>query len=119
MTSVLNVDEIAAKNGTDPVTLTKQSASKAWMGDWSFSTNSSGDSFNITSNTDNGTGDVTSTFSSSMNNADFSGGAIDNNFTLLKSSSQTSSTFGTKSHNTSYAGYDVTRLHHTVHGDLA
>ena len=24
MTSVLNVDEIAAKNGTDPVTLTKQ-----------------------------------------------------------------------------------------------
>ena len=28
MTSVLNVDTIAAKNGTDPVTLTKQEALK-------------------------------------------------------------------------------------------
>ena len=94
-------------------------SAKAWMGNWSFSTNSSGDSFNIASNTDNGTGDVTSTFSSNMNNANFSGGAIDNNFTHLKSNSQTSSTFRTQSHNTSYAGYDVTRLHHTVNGDLA
>jgi hypothetical protein len=30
MTSVLNVDEIAAKDGTSPVTLTKQSAAKAF-----------------------------------------------------------------------------------------
>ena len=29
MTSVLNVDTIAAKNGTSPVTLTKQHATKA------------------------------------------------------------------------------------------
>ena len=30
MTSVLNVDSIAAKDGTSPVVLTKQSAAKAW-----------------------------------------------------------------------------------------
>ena len=31
MTSVLNVDSIAAKDGTSPVALTKQSAAKMWV----------------------------------------------------------------------------------------
>ncbi len=116
-TSAGDVD-VTSEGGAVTMQL-QQGLAKAWMGAWSFSTNSSGDSFNIASNTDNGTGDVTSTFSSSMNNADFAGGAIDNNFSLLKSFGQTSSTFRTQSHNTSYAGCDVTRLHQTVHGDLA
>jgi hypothetical protein len=35
MTSVLNVDSIAAKDGTSPVELTKQSAAKAWFAETS------------------------------------------------------------------------------------
>ena len=63
MASKLDVDEIAAKNGTDPVTLTKQSAAKAWgTADTSAALQ---DSFNVSSGTDHGTGD----FSYALTNA--------------------------------------------------
>lgn len=68
MASKLDVDEIAAKNGTDPVTLTKQYAPKQWA-----KTNAAGtsieDSNNTSSLTDNGTGDQTITMSNAMSNA--------------------------------------------------
>ena len=57
MTSVLNVDSIAAKDGTSPVELTKQSAAKAWINiNGSSGTPATRDSFNISSVTDNSTG---------------------------------------------------------------
>ena len=57
MPSVLNVDTLVAANGTDPVTLTKQSAAKA-----ALRGNSSAvltNSFNISSGTDVATGRFT------------------------------------------------------------
>lgn len=69
--SELRADTITASDGTSPVTLTKQSASKAWSHYDSYSTVSQTDSFNIASLTDNGTGDVTNTFTNSMDNATF------------------------------------------------
>ena len=71
MTSILNVDEIAAKNGTSPVTLTKQSAAKAWS-HLNFSTASVHDSFNESSITDIGTGTFTVNTTSALINADYS-----------------------------------------------
>jgi hypothetical protein len=71
MTSVLNVDTIAAKDGTSPVTLTKQSAAKAWN-NLSFSGASIGDSFNTASITDNATGRFTCSFTNSFVNANYS-----------------------------------------------
>ena len=68
MTSVLNVDTIAAKNGTSPVALTKQTASKA-----RFTVNQANNttplsSFNISSLVDTSTGrttyNLTNSFSS-------------------------------------------------------
>tara|TARA_R100001463_G_scaffold133862_1_gene195586 strand:- start:15 stop:428 length:414 start_codon:yes stop_codon:yes gene_type:complete len=57
MPSKLDVDEIAAKNGTGPVTLTKQSAAKAWATvDAYQATTGTTSSFNISSTTDDGTG---------------------------------------------------------------
>ena len=56
MTSVLNVDSIAAKNGTSPVALTKQTAAKHFL---SFDGNTENDiklSFNTSSVADSGTG---------------------------------------------------------------
>ena len=54
MTSVLNVDSIAAKDGTSPVELTKQSAAKMWV---YFDNNDNppvlNGSFNASSLTDN------------------------------------------------------------------
>ena len=55
MTSILNVDTIAAKNGTSAVTLTKQSANKAWIRFGGDDIVIDG-SFNTGSLVDNGTG---------------------------------------------------------------
>ena len=67
MTSVLNVDTIAAKDGTSPVALTKQSAAKAWVNfDGSASGATARDSFNNSSMTDNGTGNYDVNLSNAM-----------------------------------------------------
>ena len=67
MTSVLNVDSIAAKNGTSPVVLTKQSAAKAWA-----EVNQSGTigaSSGISSVADEGTGGTTFNLSNSFSSS--------------------------------------------------
>ena len=59
MTSVLNVDTIAAKDGTSPVALTKQAAAKAFhgYGDQSAGAlNASSETLNISSYEDTATG---------------------------------------------------------------
>jgi len=71
MTSVLNVDSIAAKDGTSPVELTKQSAAKAWANFNSTGTLAIRASINIASIADNGTGDYTASFTNSMSDADY------------------------------------------------
>ena len=70
MTSVLNVDSIAAKDGTSPVTLTKQSANKSYFNwDGSASTPTADDSFNLTTLTDLGsTGRYSFAFTNAMEN---------------------------------------------------
>ena len=72
MTSVLNVDTIADKAGTGPVALTKQSAAKAW---WNYDLRSSPsavrDSFNISTFTDNGTGELSQNYTNNMANAGY------------------------------------------------
>lgn len=68
MASKLDVDEIAAKNGTDPVTLTKQSAAKAWL-QYLQATPVITDSFSISSVTDNSTGDFTVNYTNAFDNA--------------------------------------------------
>ena len=80
MTSVLNVDSIAAKNGTSPVALTKQSAAKAFYifnqssttHRGSITTNESGtQSLNASSYTDNTTGDISVSLTNSFSDAEF------------------------------------------------
>ena len=58
MTSVLNVDSIAAKDGTSPVELTKQVAAKAWV-QYLQATPVISASFNVSSVTDSSTGAFT------------------------------------------------------------
>jgi hypothetical protein len=80
MTSVLNVDEIAAKNGTDPVALTKQTAAKCFL-NFDQSTNTVEKSLNVSSVTDNGVSDITNNFASSFADDDYAPcgfGGLDN-----------------------------------------
>ena len=132
MTSVLNVDTIAAKNGTSPVALTKQSAAKAWA-EIGSGGSSLPDSFNISSLDDDSTGEYGLNFSSAMTNANYSATAC-----LTKNHSQspaqgfrvtapeskiTSSlevSSGYINTNGEYVDFDIDdNGNYTVHGDLA
>ena len=67
--STLKADTIVAADGTSPVTLTKQSAAKAWAAFNSTGTPAFRDSFNASTLTDNGTGDMTISYANSFSGA--------------------------------------------------
>ena len=71
MASKLDVDEIEAKNRTDPVTLTKHSASKAWVNFNRTGTIAFRDSLNVSGLTDHASGDTTVTFSNALDNTSY------------------------------------------------
>lgn len=62
--SVLRATTISDLAGAGPVTLTGQSAAKAWARTSGSGTPALADSFNVTSVTDNGTGDITLAYTS-------------------------------------------------------
>ena len=71
MTSVLNVDSIAAKDGTSPVELTKQSAAKAWVNFNGTGTIATRDSLNTSGLLDNGTGQYSFTLANAMSDTSY------------------------------------------------
>ena len=68
--STIKVDTLVAADGSSAVTLTKQSAAKAWQRSQNDATLS--DSFNISSGSDQGTGNYDYNFTNNMNNANYS-----------------------------------------------
>ena len=69
MTSVLNVDTIAAKDGTSPVGLTKQEAAKAYVLFNGTGTVATRKAFNCSSITDLDTGSYTANWTNSFDGA--------------------------------------------------
>tara|TARA_R110000764_G_scaffold56092_1_gene122382 strand:+ start:158 stop:541 length:384 start_codon:yes stop_codon:yes gene_type:complete len=69
--SNIRAGTISGVNGTDPVTLTKQSAAKSWINFDGTGTIAARDSFNVASLTDNGTGTYTASFSNAMSSGNF------------------------------------------------
>jgi len=129
--SDLRVNTISASDGTSPVTLTKQSAAKAWINFQGDSTASdtadyARDSFNLSVTLDNGTGDYTLGFTSNMGNANYcavSGGHTNNTVSFNSQHTQvvafTTSNFRKLCNNSSSTPKDWTLSTATVHGDLA
>jgi hypothetical protein len=123
--SELRTDTITASDGTSPVTLTKQSAAKAWVnlnGDTASIRNSN----NLTSLTDNGSGRYQINFSNSMSDGDYSvSGACneENNtsnmtdFVYRESLSTSVELMSHSAGNTSLL--DCLEQSGTIHGDLA
>jgi len=71
--SELIADTITASDGTSPVTLTKQSAAKAWADfDGALSSSYIQGSLNYSSLTDNAVGDYTAGYVSSFSNVNYS-----------------------------------------------
>ena len=106
MASKLDVDEIAAKNGTDPVTLTKQQAAKAWVNFNASSTIVARDSFNSSSLTDHSTGRHSNNYTNNMENVNYNhascGGNTHSNLIAVMQH------VGTNAPTTSSARYHVT-----------
>jgi len=92
MTSVLNVDSIAAKDGTSPVGLTKQSAVRAYF-QANLETPAVNESLNIASITDVAGGRHDFTYTSNFSSATYAsatgGGGSTSNFTLANVSTPT------------------------------
>jgi len=124
MTSVLNVDTIADKAGSGPVGLTKQHAAKAWMQAVGAGT-SYNDSFNTSSLTDIGTGNIRVTYTNNMSNDD-SSLTIGHQYTgtggtgayFANAGAMTTSTHE-HAHYENAALKDPVKYDGTIHGDLA
>lgn len=132
--SEIRTDTISAANGTDPVTLTKQSAAKAWVNFNGSGTVAIRDSQGVSGLVDNGTGDYTSNFTSSFSAVDYTGTTSSSwdtvtsgvlNFSRAVGSSGYSTTSLFRMQNvvvdstTNRTGLDVNYLYAVFHGDLA
>ena len=126
--STLKADTIVASDGTSPVTLTKQSAAKAFCNIELDDTIL--ESLNATSFTDNGTGDITHTLASAMSNKNHTtlGFNIRNNtggtawcggYGNSSDTSSTSTTARIYHLNASNVAEDMRRAMMVTHGDLA
>ena len=124
MTSVLNVDEIAAKNGTDPVTLTKQIASKMFVNFNGTSTLSVRDSLNVSSVTDVSTGRYRPNYTNNFDStADYSfhvtSGVLGSTWGLQQLSTFAAGSTEFILYNTSASATDNSIVPCTADGDLA
>ena len=133
MTSVLNVDSIAAKDGTSPVELTKQEAAKMYANFEMDGTQAITKSFNSASITDNGTGDYTITITTDMASVNYAtlnckdDGVTNNMSTPNENNGRTKATGSCHVMSTYMAGsgggnntkYDTVRMYVALMGDLA
>ena len=109
ITNIKATGETASRSAT--------SIAAAWL-KWLVASNSYADSFNISSGTDNGTGQFTHAFSSNMSNADYVHSfSLQDNINQWWCQSQTTSQFQARTYSGSaYADDDQFIV---IHGDLA
>jgi len=123
--SELRADTITGSDGSSPVTLTKQSAAKAWMhldGSATFDASDTEikESFNITTTVDSGTGYYAYSFVNAFSNADFAetyGTGQDE--IRLEIADRTASASGVRVQDSGGTLTDNGYVMTTAHGDLA
>jgi|DEB0MinimDraft_10_1074344.scaffolds.fasta_scaffold30404_4 hypothetical protein len=126
MTSVLNVDSIAAKDGTSAVTLTKQTAAKAFSVVDATASNAILKSFNISSISDIAVGIINNSFTNSMADVNYHNLASADVNTVAPCTGATASAYDTTSSARGYAYrtdtsalVDQDKIGPLIHGDLA
>ena len=121
--STLKADTIQSTGG-GAATLTKQSAAKAWVNFNGTGTIAARDSFNLSSLTDNGTGDISVNFSSSMSNDDYSqsgsssSGAVSGTDTWINAYAWATGYVSVGTNNSSQNLIDRAYVNVNVHGEL-
>jgi hypothetical protein len=124
--SHLRANTISDAAGTGPVTLTKQSAAKAWVNFNGTGTIAARDSFNVSSLTDNATGHYSVNYTATMDDANYgavcSGGLYTsaiNNRASTTNNTQAASVDAVITVCTTGAFIDIDLVTAIVHGDLA
>lgn len=122
--SEIRANTISDAAGTGPVTLTKQSAAKAWVNFNGTGTIAARDSFNVSSLTDNGTGNYTVNFTNAFGAGDYSAvsSAGDTSIRITQgatAANPTTTAYQFYTFNNSFAASDAVYLFLSVHGDLA
>ena len=118
--SEIRVTTVSDTAGTGPVTLTKQSAAKAWVKFNGSSFSTSGDAtFNITSLTDDGTGNYTITIASDFSNANFVQLSSGDEYNTLNDAANTAGTMNFGNFDNSGSRTDTSRCFVAGFGDLA
>lgn len=121
--STLHANTVETSSG-GAVTLTKQSAAKAYCGAAAADGSGINDSLNVSSQSDNGTGDydytITNAFAAQMDNGGMTGMAGQASRVLRVGSTDTTTTvFDSKTHSSNDAALIDTSHYWAVHGDLA
>ena len=126
--SEILVDNLTGKTSAGDITVTseggaatmqlQQGLAKSWNRYESDGTASIENSFNIASITDNGTGNITSTFSSNMSNANHSAPALATSMNTVHQG-EASSSVTIIHYNSSHSASDVSKAMVAVLGDLA
>jgi len=135
LTGVTTAGSIAVTGeGNSTTTNLQQGLAKSWVNFNGTGTIASRDSFNVSSLTDNGTGDYTINLNSSFSAVDYTGttgsswdtvtsGVLNFNRAVGSSSYSTTSTFRSQNvvvdSTTNRTGLDVDYLYAAFHGDLA
>ena len=115
--SEIRANTISDAAGTGPITLTKQSAAKAWL--QASSSASLNNSYNISSGVDNATGDYTYSFVSSFSGNWSPSGIVTQNSSYIEYLQTLSAGSGQlRVSNDSGAPVDSSNAM-TIHGDLA
>jgi hypothetical protein len=109
--SDLRVGTISDAAGTGPVTLTGQYAAKAWVNFNGTGTVAIRQSGNVTSITDNGTGNYTINFTTAMVDADYAYAFGENDYTLgnaiyLPADTKSTTAFQVRTYNSSGTAVD-------------
>jgi len=116
--SEIRATTISDAAGTGPITLTKQSAAKAWI-NFDGDNISIRDSLNAASIVDEGTGVTRINFSNAMANDDYAIQSHDHSYGNGWSDSLTTTSYKTRRRNESAGYVDVTQIWGLIHGDLA
>jgi hypothetical protein len=121
--SEIRATTISDAAGTGPITLTKQSAAKAWCHFTTVSTTAVNESFNVASLTDTGTGDtnvnLTNAFTSASIVAGFNVGDGSSGDQSFIQSSTTASSIHCFNYNGANAVFDSSLCAVSGQGDLA
>jgi len=118
--SELRADTITASDGTSPVTLTKQSAAKAW-GHFEGSDVVLDDSLNTSSVTDVGTGDFQINFGNAMDNEHYAAATASRDTGIIsnRADGYTTTSYRFVIRNSNFTAVDRDDTTYVVHGDLA